>query len=154
MVEGGHLARLRAEIISTKDLPTIPVLLVHILAVVDGDRSSARDLVDVLQRDQSLTARILRLANSSFFGCPREVASLTRAVMLLGFSAVRNLALGVKIWDTLRAGTSFSIAALWEHSSLVAAASKLVAQPTRAAEPEAAFTAGLLHDVGQVVPIS
>jgi HD-like signal output (HDOD) protein len=151
MVEGGHLARLRAEIISTKDLPTIPVLLVHILAVVDGDRTSARDLVDVLQRDQSLTARILRLANSSFFGCPREVASLTRAVMLLGFTAVRNLALGVKIWDTLRTGTNFSIAALWEHSSLVAAASKLVAQRTHAAEPEAAFTAGLLHDVGQVV---
>jgi len=151
MAEAGQLERLRAEIISTKDLPTIPVLLVHILAVVDGDRSSARDLVDVLQRDQALTARILRLANSSFFGCPREVASLTRAVMLLGFSAVRNIALGVKIWDTLRTGTSFSLAKLWEHSALVAAASKLVAQKTRAAEPEAAFTAGLLHDIGQVV---
>ncbi len=151
MAEVGQLERLRAEIISTKDLPTIPVLLVHILAVVDGDRSSARDLVDVLQRDQALTARILRLANSSFFGCPREVASLTRAVMLLGFSAVRNIALGVKIWDTLRTGTNFSLARLWEHSALVAAAAKLVAQKTRAVEPEMAFTAGLLHDIGQVV---
>lgn len=151
MAEAGQLERLRAEIISTKDLPTIPVLLVHILAVVDGDRSSARDLVEVLQRDQALTARLLRLANSSFFGCPREVASLTRAVMLLGFSAVRNIALGVKIWDTLRTGANFSLAALWEHSALVGAAAKLVAQKTRVAEPEAAFTAGLLHDIGKVV---
>jgi len=151
MGEAGHLARLRAEIIGTKVLPTIPVLLVHILAVVDGERSSARDLVDVLQRDQALTGRILRLANSSFFGCAREVASLTRAVMLLGFGAVRNIALGVKIWDTLRTGATFSVAELWEHSALVGTAAKLIAQRTRAAEPEAAFTAGLLHDVGRVV---
>jgi putative nucleotidyltransferase with HDIG domain len=151
MADAAHLARLRAEIIGTKDLPTIPVLLVHILAVVDGERSSVRDLVEVMQRDQALTARVLRLANSSFFGCAREVASLSRAVMLLGFNAVRNLALGVKIWDTLRSGTTFSVAALWEHSALVATAAKLIAQKTRAAEPEAAFTAGLLHDVGRVV---
>jgi putative nucleotidyltransferase with HDIG domain len=149
--EAAHLARLRAEIISTKDLPTIPVLLVHILEVADGEHSSTRDLVEVLQRDQALAARILRLANSSFFGCSREVASLPRAVMLLGFSTVRNMALGVKIWDTLRQGASFSVAELWEHSALVGAAARLVAQRTRAADAEAAFTAGLLHDIGKVV---
>jgi putative nucleotidyltransferase with HDIG domain len=149
--EAAHLARLRAEIISAKDIPTIPVLLVHILEVVDGERSSARDLVDVMQRDQALTARVLKLANSGFFGCARQVASLSRAVMLLGFAAVKNVALGVKIWDTLRDRSGPSAAALWEHSALVGTAARLVAQRTRAADPEEAFTAGLLHDIGQVV---
>jgi putative nucleotidyltransferase with HDIG domain len=146
-----QLARLRAEIINAKDLPTMPVLLVRILAVVDGERSSVRDLVDVIQRDQALTARVLRLANSGFFGYARQVASLARAVMLLGFSTVRNLALGVKVWETLAVDRGLSLAHLWAHSAFVAAAARHIAQRTRTGEPEEVFTAGLLHDVGRVI---
>ena len=131
--------------------PTIPVLLARILAVVDGDRSSARDLVDVMQRDQVLAGRVLRLANSGFFGFSRQVATLSRAVMLLGFSSVRSLALGVKVWETLMGQGNASLAALWEHSALVGAAARLIAQRTRTADPEEVFTAGLLHDIGRVV---
>src|SRR5438477_11855205 len=87
--EATRLARLRAQILNSKDLPTIPVLLARILTVVDGERSSTRELVEVMQRDQALTGRVLRLANSGFFGFSREVASLPRAVMLLGFASVR-----------------------------------------------------------------
>ena len=149
--ETAQLTRLRAEIINAKDLPTIPVLLTRILAVVDGERSSVRDLVDVMQRDQALTARVLRLANSGFFGYSRQVASVSRAVMLLGFSTVRNLALGVKVWETLVVERGLSLADLWGHSALVAAAARQIAQRTRAADPEEVFTAGLLHDVGRVI---
>ncbi len=149
--DSSQLARLRAEIINAKELPTIPVLLARILTVVDGDRSSVRDLVEVMQRDQSLTARVLRLANSGFFGYSRQVASVSRAVMLLGFSTVRNLALGVKIWETLAVERGPSLADLWAHSALVGAAARLIAQRTRAADPEEVFTAGLLHDVGRVI---
>src|SRR2546427_13280228 len=97
--EATRLARLRAQIINAKDLPTIPVLLARILAVVDADRSSTRDLVEVMQRDQALAGRILRMANSSFFGFSREVSTLPRAVMILGFNTVRSLALGIKVWE-------------------------------------------------------
>jgi len=149
--EAARLARLRARIINSKDLPTIPVLLGRIVAVVDGDRSSARDLVEVMQRDQALTGRVLRLANSGFFGFGREVSTLARAIMVLGFSAVRSLALGIKVWETLIGQRDLNLTALWEHSALVGAAARLIAQRTRAAEPEEVFTAGLLHDVGRVV---
>jgi len=145
-----RLARLRAQILNSKDLPTIPVLLARILAVVDGERSSTRELVEVMQRDQALTGRVLRLANSGFFGFAREVASLPRAVMLLGFASVRSLALGVKIWETL-AGHGLSLADLWEHSALVGAAARLVSHQTRVGEPEEVFTAGLLHDMGRAI---
>ncbi len=150
--DAARLARLRAQIINSKDLPTIPVLLARILAVVDGDRSSTRDLVEVLQRDQALTGRVLRLANSGFFGFAREVSTLGRAVMVLGFTCVRSLALGVKVWETLVGGQrGLDLTDLWEHSALVGAAARLIAQRARAAEPEAVFTAGLLHDVGRAV---
>jgi len=145
------MARLRAQIINSKDLPTIPVLLARILAVVDGERSSTRDLVEVMQRDQVLTARVLRLANSGFFGFAREVSTLPRAIMILGFSTVRSLALGVKVWETFVGHGGATLSELWEHSALVGAAARLIAQRVRAAEPEEVFTAGLLHDVGRVV---
>lgn len=145
------LARLRAEIVNARDVPTIPVLLLRILRVVDGERASAKDLVDLMQRDQALAGRVLRLANSGFFACAREVSTLSRAVMLLGFSTVKNLALGIKIWETLAQRGGPGIAALWEHSALVGAAARLIAQRTRKVDPEEVFTAGLLHDIGKVV---
>ena len=149
--DAAHLARLRAQILNSKDLPTIPVLLARILAVVDGEHSSARELVDVMQRDQALTGRVLRLANSGFFGFSRQVATLPRAVMILGFSTVRSLALGVKIWEAMRGRDGLSLTELWEHSALVGAAARLIARRVRAADPEEIFTAGLLHDVGRAV---
>jgi putative nucleotidyltransferase with HDIG domain len=149
--EAQDLARLRAEIVNARDVPTIPVLLLRILRVVDGERSSAKDLVELMQRDQALAGRVLRLANSGFFACSREVATLARAVMLLGFSTVKNLALGIKIWETLSQRGGPGIAKLWEHSALVGAAARLIAQRTRATDPEEVFTAGLLHDLGRVI---
>ncbi len=150
--EAARLARLRAQIINAKDLPTIPVLLARILAVVDGERSSTRDLVEVMQRDQALSARVLRLANSGFFGFAREVSTVSRAVMILGFGSVRSLALGVKVWDTFMGDErGLKLTELWEHSALVGAAARLIAQRTRAADPEEIFTAGLLHDIGRAV---
>lgn len=149
--EAARMARLRAQIINSKDLPTIPVLLARILAVVDGERSSTRDLVEVMQRDQALTGRVLRLANSGFFGFAREVSTMPRAIMILGFATVRSLALGVKVWETFLGHGGGLLTGLWEHAALVGAASRLIAQRVRAAEPEEIFTAGLLHDVGRVV---
>jgi putative nucleotidyltransferase with HDIG domain len=149
--DAARLRRLRAHILNSKDLPTIPVLLARILAVVDGERASARDLVEVMQRDQALTGRVLRLANSGFFGFSREVATLPRAIMILGFSTVRSLALGVKIWETMRGRDGLSLTELWEHSALVGAAARLIARRVHVGDPEEIFTAGLLHDVGRAV---
>src|SRR5512139_4063488 len=114
--EAHDLARLRAEIVNSRDVPTIPVLLLRILRVVDGERASAKDLVELMQRDQALAGRVLGLANSGFFACSREVARLSLAVMLLGVSTVKNLALGIKIWETMASRGGVAIASLWAHS--------------------------------------
>jgi len=142
----------RAEVIARKNLPTLPTVLTKILQLVDGESSNGRDLIAVIERDQALTGKMLRLANSAFFGQSRRVATIPRAVVLLGFTTVRNLALGVKVWDALGAGVSRPrLQELWAHGVAVAVATKSLTARLRAGDPDEAFTAGLLHDVGRLV---
>jgi putative nucleotidyltransferase with HDIG domain len=142
----------RAEVIARKNLPTIPTVLAKILQLVDSESSNGKELITIIERDQALTGKMLRLANSAFFGQSRRVATIPRAVVLLGFSTVRNLALGVKVWDALGSGIARNrLEELWLHAVAVAAATKAVAAKLRAGDPDEAFTAGLLHDVGRLV---
>jgi putative nucleotidyltransferase with HDIG domain len=152
MMDSTTLQQFRADVIARKSLPTIPPVLTGIIALIDDDRAGAKKLVDLIERDQALTARLLRLANSAFFGQARKVSTIPRAVLLLGFSTVRNLALGVKVWDTLGTGVSRKeLETLWTHSVQVAALARLIARQQRQTNPDEAFTTGLLHDVGQLV---
>jgi len=144
--------RLRAEVVARKNLPTIPTVLAKILQLVDSESSSGRDLIAVIEHDQALTGKMLRLANSAFFGQSRKVATIPRAVVLLGFSTVRNLALGVKVWDALGNGIAKTrLEELWSHAVAVAAAGRSLATRLGGGDPDEAFTAGLLHDVGRLV---
>src|SRR5262249_4121373 len=146
------LQQFRAEVIGRKNLPTIPTVLAQILRLVDREGASGRELVEVIEHDQALTGKMLRLANSAFFGQNRRVATIPRAVVLLGFSTVRNLALGVKVWDALSSGISrVRLEQLWSHAASVAVATKELCVRLRAADPDEAFTAGLLHDIGRLV---
>jgi putative nucleotidyltransferase with HDIG domain len=146
------IQHLRAEVIAKKNLPTIPVVLAKILQLSNNLDANGKDLIAVIEKDQALTGKMLRLANSAFFGQSRRVATIPRAVVLLGFSTVRNLALGVKVWDALGTGISRPrLEELWTHSVAVAAAAKMVSARLRVGDPDETFTAGLLHDVGRLV---
>jgi putative nucleotidyltransferase with HDIG domain len=148
-----ELQAFRAEVLSRKDLPTIPAVLARILTLVEGERTSGRDLVEVIEHDPVLTSRVLKLANSALFGLSRKVSTVPRAVVLVGFTTVRNLALGVKVWDSLAPGgrQKQQVETLWHHSAIVAAGAKLVAAKVKGIDPDISFTAGLLHDVGKLV---
>ncbi len=146
------LQRFRAEVIARKNLPTIPPVLAGIVALIDSDTAGARKLVELIERDQSLTAKLLRLANSAFFGQSRRVATVPRAILLLGFGTVRNLALGVKVWEALGGDVSRKrLEELWAHAVTVGVCAKALAAQLRACDPDEAFTSGLLHDVGRLV---
>jgi putative nucleotidyltransferase with HDIG domain len=152
MMDATTLQQFRADVIARKSLPTIPPVLTGIIALIDDDRAGAKKLVELIERDQALTARLLRLANSAFFGQARKVSTIPRAVLLLGFSTVRNLALGVKVWDTLGSGVSRrELEQLWTHAVEVAIIARVIARQQRQVNPDEAFTTGLLHDVGQLV---
>ena len=146
------LQEFRAEVIARRNLPTIPTVLTRIIALTGVEEASGKELIDVIEHDQALTSKILRLANSAFFGQSRQVATIPRAVVLLGFSTVRNLALSVKVWEALGNGVArVHLEELWAHAVAVAVATRSLTAQLRAGDPDEAFTAGLLHDVGRLV---
>jgi putative nucleotidyltransferase with HDIG domain len=115
---------------------------------------SAARLGRIIERDPSLTAKVLQYANSAAVGARREVTEAVDAVRLLGCEAVSSLALAVHAFSRLEAARlpSFSQKRLWEHSLAVAGAARAIASEERArAQGDESFTAGLLHDVGKLV---
>jgi putative nucleotidyltransferase with HDIG domain len=138
------------------EMPSIPLVLTKIIQVLDGDTVSAQQLEELILHDPSLTARILKLANSAFYSFRTEVKTLSHAIALLGIGLVKSLAIGVTIFESFTRGFKHEAALinkLWMHSFGVG----MLAQEiwTRRArvrkEVEFAFLCGLLHDLGKVV---
>ena len=136
-----------------EDIPTLPTTVTEVLRVVDDPDCSASRLAALVTADPPLAARILRLANSAYYGFPRSIAGVGQAITLLGFSTLRNVALSTAVFDLFRTrkGRSLDLPALWRHSLGAATAAKLVARRVRFTPLEKAFTAGLLHDIGKVI---
>lgn len=136
------------------NLPTLPHIALAVNRMLQDYESPMERLVEILEKDQTLVSKLLRLVNSSFFGFKSKVNSLRHAVTLLGYSTVQNAVITVSVIDTLALKNElkgFDITQFWEHSIHVAVLSKFLAMKTRVAPPEDAFTAGLLHDIGKVV---
>lgn len=136
------------------DLPTLPVVIPTVFRLAEDPRSSAPDLAKVIASDQSLASRILRLANSAFYGFPREITSINHAVVLLGFETVKSIALATTVFNTLQEGESagaFDRQQFWLHAAAVAAATRMLARGRKTMDLEGAFVSGLLHDIGKVV---
>jgi len=139
-----------------RDLPTLPRTVLRITELINDPRSSARDLARVITEDQVLTARLLRLVNSAFYGFPQKVTTVTGAVVLLGFDAIRNLLLSTSVFD-LFAGknqtTRQFFETLWDHSLACAVSAKTIGDHLRQDKSEELFVAGLLHDIGKIVEL-
>jgi putative nucleotidyltransferase with HDIG domain len=106
-----------------------------------------------VQQDPSLTARLLKLANSAMFGMQRQVDTVSRAVAVLGTRQVRDLTLGLAAARAFEGipNSLVSMGSFWHHSVMAAVCAKLVAAEVPRGRPDSAFVAGLLHDVGQLV---
>ena len=147
--------QLRARIYSRIDeLPTLPTVVVRVLGLVESETSNAGDVTAAIAQDPALTAKLLKVANSAYYGFRREVASVERAVALLGFHMVRSLTVSIGVVQSLGAspGTpAFSREGLWAHSLAVATAMKhLAGHAGQRPDAESLFITGLLHDVGRV----
>jgi len=138
------------------DLSTLPEVTARILAVTEDPDSSARDLNDILKHDVALSAKLLKVVNSAFYGLPGRVADVDRAIVLLGFQAVRNLAIAATMASLFRRSgdqiPGFSAPALWRHSvgTAVAARNVVSALGLRSLREEA-FLSGIVHDLGVLV---
>lgn len=135
-----------------RELPPLPVAVQKLLAVMNDENSSADDVTRVLSSDQALAGKVLRLVNSSYYGMSGEVATITRAVVVLGFGGVRNVAVGFGMVSALKKLGGAAMADFWEHALAAGAGAEAMAGLLGGAhDPEEAFIAGLLHDIGHVV---
>ena len=149
-------ASLRRIIGRIRDLPTLPRTVLKITELVNDPKSSARDLARVITDDQVLTARLLKLVNSSFYGFPQRIATVTGAIVLLGFDAIRNLLLTTSVFGLFSKKVKedrFVVEQFWDHSLGVAVGAKVIGEYMRYDKIEELFVSGLLHDIGKIVEL-
>jgi len=138
------------------DLPPLPVAVTRIMQAVTDPNTSAEDLNKLISMDQGLASKVLRVVNSSYYGFPKRISTITHAVLMLGFSTVRNLVLGVSAFGLMGQKSmpyGLNRATFWEHSIATAVAGAVVARkrlPDASSAPDEAFVGGLLHDHGKL----
>src|SRR5688572_20931859 len=147
-------ALIESAIRNISHIATLPEITLKIIELVEDPSSTAQDLHKVIANDPALCSRILKVVNSAFYGLPRQIGSINRAIVLLGLNAVKNIAIAASLTKLFRGGDlcpRFSARDLWTHSMATAAASKLICDQLRLGLPDEAFLAGLIHDIGIMV---
>jgi len=136
-----------------RDLLSLPEIAVQVNAMAEDPRFSAAEIGDVISRDPSLTARLLRIANSPFFGFTTKVATVNRAVAVVGSKKLRDLIIATCAIRTFKGVPNqlVSMDDFWYHSLYCAIAARLLAASRRLPHADSLFTAGLLHDIGQLI---
>ncbi len=144
--------RLRTIVNRTTELTPLKAVATKAIQLAEDERSATMDLATVISSDQALTAKLLRLSNSAYYGYARRISNVREAVILLGMRTVRSVAISSVIIDTFKLPDieGFSQDLFWAHSVTVGLVAEAIARETKAARPEDAFTAGVLHDVGKL----
>lgn len=134
-------------------LVTLPDVFIRINSLVEDPNSTTGDIAKAVSQDPSFTVRLLRVANSPLYGLSSSVDTVAKAVSVIGTSQIRNLALSTSVARTF-AGLPNDLVSMdnfWHHSLYCALAARILARQARRCDAEAVFTAGLLHDIGELV---
>lgn len=134
-------------------LVTLPDVFIRINRLVEDPNSAMADIARVVGQDPSFTVRLLRVANSSFYGFSSTVDTVQKAVSIIGTSQIRNLALATSVASAFEGlpNTLVSMENFWRHSLYCALVARILAKQVRGCDPDALFTAALLHDIGELV---
>ena len=136
------------------ELPSLPEIYIKVSELLDSEYSTAHEIGDAVKTDPSLTARVLKMVNSAYFGLPNQVSSLPQAVNLLGRRQLKSILMSLVLAGVFKDIdlARFSLRDFWEHSVKTAIiARQLAMQNAHILDHEAFFTAGLLHDIGRLV---
>lgn len=137
----------------TEDLPTLPTVYKRISNLISNPKSSVSDVSKVIEVDQALTGKILKMVNSSFFGFSRKISSIHQAVVLMGFNTIQNTVLSVSVFDGFsgKINGNFSLKQFWKHSIACGIISSILEQNLKSGFRDEVFVAGLLHDMGKII---
>ena len=136
-----------------EEIPSLPVVSQKILDVISDPEASNKDIVNMIEYDQALAVKILKVANSAFYGSIGKVGSLEHAIVKLGMNEVKSIVLGVSVYNFFTGKSSglFDIDKFWEHSIVCSQVSKYLGNHFRIKNNDMLFLGGLIHDMGKVV---
>jgi HD-like signal output (HDOD) protein len=135
-----------------ESLPALPAIVSKVMAITANPESSANELMQVILPDQTMCSTILKVANSAFFGIPRGVSTIERAVVVLGYEEIRNIVIGKAIFSSfpqLSKENRNTISLFWEHAFTCGLAAKIIGEHLHL-PPSELFIAGLIHDIGKL----
>lgn len=132
--------------------PALPATVTQVMAITANPGSDAKDLMEVILPDQTMCSTILKIANSAFYGLPREVSTIERAVVVLGYAEIRNIVIGKAIFASfpkMKKEYKNKVELLWKHAFTCGLAAKIIASHYKMSSSEL-FIAGLIHDIGKL----
>ena len=138
-----------------RDLPALPVIVIELMGTLDQEDASTNALAEKLSRDQAISAKTLRLANSSFYGMQSKVTTIQQAIAVLGFNSVRTLVTTAAVISGFNSNkqVDFNFQAFWRHAIASALCAKAIAK-RGSVNQDFAFMVGLLHDIGRLVIVT
>jgi putative nucleotidyltransferase with HDIG domain len=151
-----HQITLEQAVANLRDLPTLPMVVSELISSFDQADVSVDELAGKVAQDQALTAKTLRLANSSFYGLQSKVRTISQAIAVLGFDSIRALVTAAGVIDSFPAvagALPFDYPAFWRHAIATAVCAKSVARQAKCNQ-DFAFVSGLLHDLGRLVLVT
>ena len=137
-------------IMTASDLPTIPVVATKVMQLIESENATAEEIARVVSSDPAVAARVLKISNSSFYGCQRQIQTLSHAIMVLGFSTLKSLVVAASVKQVYKP-YGLTEKMLWEHSFGAGLAARIIAKSTRTVNEEEAFLGGLFHDIGKII---
>jgi putative nucleotidyltransferase with HDIG domain len=141
-----------ARLSSFRTLSTLPAVMAEVLRICDDPDSSLSELGEVIMRDVALMARVLKVANSPYYGTTQEISSIRQAVLTLGAARVKSLSLSLSLYElSNKIGGRINLKDFWRHSLNVACVAELIAKKVEPSLMEEAFICGCLHDIGVLV---
>ncbi|MCK5127172.1 MAG: HDOD domain-containing protein [candidate division Zixibacteria bacterium] len=156
LIDSGIEEKISKVVGGISNLPTPPIVFSQIQKVLSNPNTSAFDIAAIIQEDPAISAKVLKLTNSAYYGLPSEIESVKQAVVIVGLEAVKNLVLSASVFEAFSKGKldkEFQDV-FWRHSLGVAFAARLLAHTLKSKmmfDAEAAFSAGMLHDIGKMV---
>jgi len=137
-----------------QDIPTLPTILTKLNGIMLDPKTTAEDMGNLIGSDPSVAAKILKVVNSSFYGFPSRITTISHAIVILGFNTVKSIVLSISVFSAFETKgdiQGLNLETFWEHSVSVGACTEIVAKHSSFSAPEEFFICGLLHDIGKII---